>query len=208
MPFFALFIFSLSIVGDKSFPLQPKMKQKLLIIAFALPLILINPLFAQSKDALKTIMTNQWVKKYKKLKTDLEDKAGFVKTLENVSEADQQLIKASYQQTSKMLDHWLDHLVASIEKNNDVAMAKLAEGSMDEELKAELLEIFSFYSNDFTTKYEEVTGIETKTVVTHARLMEDGSMEPTVVPTGKVERDFLISNVKKPLQPANWNALF
>lgn len=156
-------------------------------------------------------MTNHWVKKYKKLKSDLEDKAGYVKTSETISEADKKNIKKSYLETSKRLEIWLDHLVSTIEHKDGQALQQLSEGNIDQELKAELLDIFAFYSNEFQLLFEEVTGQEAKMVVTHTRLMSEVDQEKSVHWNGsndKIQREFLISNVKKPLQPAAWNSLF
>lgn len=156
------------------------------------------------------MLTNHWVKKYKKLKTDLEDKAGFVKTANNINETDKQLIKVSFLETSKKLDQWLDHLVYTIETKDGKALQQMSEGNIDPELKEELLDIFAFYSNEFQLKYEEVTGQQSKMVFSHSKLMSEGEVGPHVW-TGsndKIQKDFLISNVKQPLQPASWNSLF
>lgn len=188
------------------------MKRKLLLAALALPLILVNPIFGQSKETAKVIMTNHWVKKYKKLKADLEDKAGFVKTATNISEAEKQTVKESYLATSKKLDIWLDHLVTAIEKKDGAFMQQLSEGNMDQDLKEELLDIFAFYSSEFQLVYDEVTGMKSKMLFSHSKLMgeaENQSFEANWSGTPeKIQRDFLISNVKQPLQPAPWNSLF
>lgn len=214
MSFFALFKFCSSIVIAKesqSFELF-LMKKNLLLSALAIALILVNPIFGQSKETAQVILNNHWVKKYKKLKNDLEDKAGFVKTAENISAAEKENIKEAYQTTSKMLDSWLDHLLATIEKKDGPFMQQLSEGNMDPELKEELLEIFAYYSSEFQVMYEEVTGQNTKMVISHSKLMSDN------VPSGdqaswnatpeKILKEYLISNVKQPLRPAPWNALF
>jgi|GEM_PF-3262735 len=187
------------------------MKRKILLAALALPLILLNPITGQSKNTDEVVMTNHWVKKFKKLKSDLEDKAGYVKTSENISEADKKIIKKSYLETSKRLEMWLDHLVTTIETKDGQALQQLSEGNIDQELKEELLEIFSYYSNDFQLHFEEITGQEAKMVVSHTRLMsecEAPNAQQLNNRNDNIQRDFLISNVKKPLQPAAWNSLF
>lgn len=185
------------------------MKTKLLVVLFALPILLMSPVLAQSQDAVKAIMTNHWVKKYKKLKSDLENKAVHVKDMDNISEAERANIEKSYGQTSQRLEQWLDNLINQVDNNNQVVLAHLAEGSMEPELKTQLLDIFSFYANDFASHYEEVTGEGVKAIMSNNKLLEDGQQNFNIkVPAGKVEKDFLIAYVKKPLSPMAWSALY
>lgn len=188
------------------------MKNNLLLSALAIALILVNPIFGQSKETAQVILNNHWVKKYKKLKNDLEDKAGFVKTAENISSSEKENIKEAYQITSKMLDSWLDHLLTKIEKKDGPFLQELSQGQMDPELKEELLEIFAFYSSEFQVLYEEVTGQNTKMVLSHSKLMSDnessGDQFSWNATAENILKEYLISNVKQPLRPADWNALF
>ena len=185
------------------------MKKIILACAFALPIFLMNPGFCQSNDASKTILSNSWVKKYKKLKSDLEEKAAVVKNMENLSEADLKSIEKSYKKTSKMLEEWLDHLIIALETGNKETINQLSEGSIDPVLKEELLVIYTIYANEFSTRYEEITGLEGKTVLSHNRLMADGNSESSDLNlVNKFDRSFLIATVKDPLTPSDWKAIY
>lgn len=184
------------------------MKKIVLVLVVLFSINQTNPTFAQSSDLLKTVLSNSWVKKYKKLKSDLEEKAYVAKSMENISESDLKSIEKSYKKTSKMLEAWVDHLVADLEKNNHQIIYKMSEGSISEDLKKELLDIFTFYANDFSTLYEEATGLKSRTIFTHSALLEDGQ-QALDIEAGKlkVEKNFLLANVKKPLSPTDWKTL-
>jgi hypothetical protein len=186
------------------------MKQKLLIILFALPLFVLNPAHSQSKEIVKTVMTNQWITKYKKLKTDLENKAAFIKNMENISEKDLVLIKNSYSETSFLLDTWVNHLVQSLEENKSGNLEQLANGDIAPDLKAELQELFTFYANDFSTKYEDITGQKSNFVVgapTDQAVTETTSSTENS-PSTTIDKDVLMARIKQPLTPSDWNSIY
>jgi hypothetical protein len=185
------------------------MKKVLLAFVFALPFLFVSPIHGQSSESLKTIMANLWVKKYKKLKNDLEEKATYAKGLKNVKEADLEELESAYNQTSKKLETWLDDVVASIGTNQKEALVLISEGKISQELKNELLEIFTFYSNEFVTRYEDITGDRGRSLLTHSKLMEDGQPCGTMteVEKEKVDKEFLLAFFKKPLTPSNWKSL-
>lgn len=186
------------------------MKQKLLIILFALPLFVLNPARSQSKEIVKTVMTNQWITKYKKLKTDLENKAAFIKNMENISEKDLVLIKKSYAETSYLLDAWVNHLVKSLEENKSGNLEQMANGDIAPDLKAELQELFTFYANDFSTKYEDITGQKSSFVVgapTEQNDDETTSATETAQVT-PIDKDILVARIKQPLSPSDWNSIY
>jgi hypothetical protein len=187
------------------------MKRIILIVVFALPLFLGNPSTGQSKEALKSILANSWVKKYKKLKKDLEEKASFVKNMKNISESDLKIMETSYSKTSERLDAWLLHFAESIE-NDEKTITYLNEGSISPELKTELVGIFTYYANEYSTKFEDLTGIQTKTLITHQVLNGEEKSEDNSkieMPTnGKIDKNYLLANVIKPLKPSAWNSIF
>ena len=184
------------------------MKNILLIFVFAFALFVAVPSTGQSKDALKSILSNSWVKKYKKLKTDLEEKAYFIKNMENISETDLIAMEKSYKKTSKLLDKWLVDFATSLdEKKENVTL--LSEGSISYELKEELFDIFTMYSNDFTTRFEDITGLQSKFVITHEQLMQDDLTAPnTLTSFEKIDRSFLMANVVPTLKPSAWNKIY
>jgi len=185
------------------------MKQKLLIILFALPLFVLNPAHSQSKEIVKTVMTNQWITKYKKLKTDLENKAAFIKNMENISEKDLVLIKNSYSETSFLLDTWVNHLVQSLEENKSGNLEQLANGDIAPDLKAELQKLFTFYANDFSTKYEDVTGQKSNFVVgAPTEQPVTGATNSTETPSTTIDKDVLMARIKQPLTPSDWNSIY
>jgi len=184
------------------------MKKYFFVLAFALPLFIAVPSTGQSKEALKSIMANSWVKKYKKLKTDLEEKAYFVKNMENISESDLKAMEKSYKKTTKLLDKWLVDFATSLdEKKENVTL--LSEGSISYELKEELFDIFAMYSNEFSTQYEDITGLQAKSVITHEQLMKDELTEPNSATSfEKIDKSFLMANVIPTLKPSAWNKLY
>jgi hypothetical protein len=184
------------------------MKKYIYVIALALTLFIAVPSTGQSKETLKSIMANSWVKKYKKLKTDLEEKAYFVKNMENISESDLKTMEQSYKKTSKLLDKWLVDFAASMdEKKENIVL--LSEGSINNDLKEELFEIFTIYSNDFTTKYEDITGLPSKSVLSHEQLRKDELTESNgPVSFDKINKSFLMANVVPSLKPSAWNKIY
>jgi len=211
--FFGLFKFFRSLVNtltSRFIKSSRTMKHKLLILLFALPLIVLNPALSQSKEVVKTIMTNQWVTKYKKLKTDLENKAAFIKNMENLSSKDLATIKKSYVETTFMLDSWLNHLVTSIQEDKTKNLEQLANGNITDDLKEELQEIFTFYANDFSTKYEDVTGIKNSAVIGSPIMGQENTEISTEVysSSSEVDMDMLLAKVKKPLSPSDWNSIY
>jgi len=184
------------------------MKKYLFVLAFALPLFISVPSTGQSKEALKSIMANSWVKKYKKLKTDLEEKAYFIKNMENISESDLLVMEKSYKKTSKLLDKWLVDFAGSVDGNKE-NVTLLSEGSISNDLKEELFAIYTMYSNEFSTRFEEITGMQSKSVITHEQLMKDelsGPIENTSFE--KIDRSFFMANIVPPLKPSAWNKIY
>jgi hypothetical protein len=187
------------------------MTRKLLILAFALPIFFLNPAGAQSKDkeVVRVIMQNQWITKYKKLKTDLENKAAYVKNLEKISDRDLGAIKGSYVETSRMLDAWLDHFVNSIHQNKASSFENLSHGEISQELKDELQTIFTFYANDFSTMYEDITGEEPKVVTNLGESeTENSDSDLRISQDANIEMELLIAKVKTPLTPMAWNSIY
>ncbi len=185
------------------------MKKLLLAFVFTLPLIFGISAFGQSSETIKTILSNSWVKKYKKLKNDLEDKATYAKGLKNVKESDLKELERAYNKTSQKLEKWLDDVVYTIGNNPKESIELMSEGKINQQLKEELLAVFTYYSSEFLTCYEEITGDQGRNLFTHSRLMEDGQPSGTVTEADKqkIEKDELQSSFKKPLVPSEWNSL-
>jgi len=184
------------------------MKNIVLVFVFAIPLLFAMPSTGQSKEALKSIMANSWVKKYKKLKTDLEDKAYFIKNMENISESDLKSMEKNYQITTKMLDTWLLDFANSVELKKE-NISYLSEGTINPELKQELLDIFTYYTDNFTTQYEDITGQKSKMIISHQQLMEEGEIiSSNSTNFEKVDRPFLMANLVEPLKSTAWNKIY
>jgi Skp family chaperone for outer membrane proteins len=182
------------------------MKKLLPVFVLLLPLVFGLTAFGQNSESIKTIMANSWVKK---LKNDLEEKATYAKGLKKVKESDLKNLESAYNQTSEKLESWLDDMVTTLGTNQKEAIDLLADGKINQELKDKLLAVFSFYSSEFLTCYEEITGDEGQNLFNHARLMEDGQPCGTHpdVEKEKIDKDFLLSSFKKPLVPSGWDAL-
>jgi hypothetical protein len=152
-------------------------------------------------------MTNQWVGKYKKLKTDLENKAIHVKNMPNVSEDDLKAIQQSYSQTSKMLDAWLDLFIASLSTNPNACLEQLSQGDIPQDLKVELQKIFTFYANDFSTRFEDITG-STANAIEGPRDIQPQAVEVRFGSHPPIDKNTLLARFKTPLSPADWNTLY
>jgi hypothetical protein len=161
----------------------------------------------QSKENIKTVLGNQWISKYKVLKVDLENKAASVKDRNDISETDLASIQKSYNLTSGMLQVWLDDLVVILEKSEPAKMEYFTKGELCPELEIRLREIITYYSNEFNTKFEEITGQESHFVIGMPEKKETNSSIPPSNITWKFEVEDITASIKKPLAPANWNSL-
>lgn len=185
------------------------MKKILLSFLFVFSLLFCSSAVAQNQDEVKLITANVWVKKYKALKQDIENKAVRVKDMEGLTESERIEMERSYLITTRMLEQWLDDLIEEVGENNAEVISHLANGSMEPGLKQELLDIFSYYANNFTDHYEQITGENVHAIMSNSRLMADGELNPHIrIPSGKVQKNVLIAHVKKPLSPTAWNALY
>lgn len=186
------------------------MWHKLLLLLFWIPLFSAHPATSQTakdKEVIRAILTNQWITKYKKLKSDLENKAAYVKNMESVSESDMKSLEKSYAETTLRLDAWLEHLVNLVAENNATCLENLSHGDLPEVLRDELQDVFTFYSNDFSTRYEEVTGLESGVAIdTPKKLAADINWD--FPGEGTVARDLLMARVKQPLSPSSWNSIY
>jgi SPX domain protein involved in polyphosphate accumulation len=186
------------------------MRHKLLILLFWFPLFAAHPATSQTakdKEVIRAILTNQWITKYKKLKSDLENKAAQVKNMEGISESDMKALEKSYAETTLRLDAWLEHLVNLVAENNATCLADLSHGDMPEVLRSELQEVFTFYSNDFSTRYEEVTGLDSGVAIDTPKNQAD-DINWEFPGEGSVARDLLMARVKQPLSPSSWSSIY
>ena len=161
----------------------------------------------QSKENIKTVLGNQWISKYKVLKVDLENKAASVKDRNDISETDLASIQKSYNITSGMLQVWLDDLVVILEKSEPAKMEYFSRGELCPELEVRLKEIITYYSNEFNTKFEEVTGLDSHFVIGIPEKKETNSNIPPSNIIWKFDVEDITASIKKPLTPANWNSL-
>jgi hypothetical protein len=162
--------------------------------------------FAESTDKVKVLMTSKWISKYKKLKKDIENKASTVKDMDQIDDSDYNALRNSYSETSKKLEVWLLHLENTLEKGEPSDMEFFASGVLNPALEKELQEIGTFYANDFSTLYEEITGIKSRCFI---NLSEDNAGSNGVLPTNivwKFEHEELSASLQ-PLRPLDWNSL-
>ncbi len=146
--------------------------------------------------------------KYKKLKTDLENKAAYVKNMEKISEKDLKEMKSSFNATNIMLDEWLGHFVSSLSEGKNIE--ELSSGNIAPDLKSELEEIFTFYANDFSTRFEDLTGQESRFVIGSPVNADQSSKRLSAeinVSESGIDRELLTSKVKKILVPNDWNSI-
>lgn len=186
------------------------MRHKLLILLFWFPLLAAHPATSQTakdKEVIRAILTNQWITKYKKLKSDLENKAAHVKNMKGVSESDLNSIEKSYAETTLRLDAWLEHLINLVAENNSTCLIDLSHGDMPEILKTELQEVFTFYSNDFSTRYEDVTGEESGVAIDTPKKQSE-NINWSFTSEGSLDREFLMARLKEPLSPTSWSSIY
>ncbi len=191
------------------FKLTKKMLKKFTPFFFAFLLVSTLPVIGkgQSKENIKTVLGNQWISKYKVLKVDLENKAASVKDRNDISETELASIQKSYNLTSGMLQNWLDELVFTLEKSEPAKMEYFSRGELCPELEIRLKEIITYYSNEFNTKFEEITGQDSHFVIGMPEKKETNSSIPPSNITWKFDVEDITASIKKPLAPANWNSL-
>lgn len=175
-----------------------------ILSALALLILGGNPGFANSKETMKVLMGNEWIGRYKKLKTDLENKVARAKDLENLSEKDIADIRDSYVRTSLMLENWLLRVVESIEINNQYQLNYLSKGDLSPELQASFRDIVTAYANDFTSGYEEITGIRDNLVLNLPSSGADN--KPMAMVDWNVQHEELLACIT-PLLPGDWNSI-
>ena len=185
------------------------MKKHFRILIFALPFLLASPAFSQSKELVRAIMTNPWVAKYKKLKRDLENKVAYLKNMDGLPEDKLNAMKKSYTQTQMRLDLWINHLTETVAGGNSDSRERLAQGDLDDNLKEELRDIFSFYSNDFIFRFEETTGQNPAYVFdTESSEKNGNSLNAQELLTEKTDKEALMSRIKNSLEPLSWAAIY
>ena len=161
---------------------------------------------AQTKENVKAVMASKWIGKYKKLKNDLESKAATVKEMDDISDEDFALLRKSYTETSKLLEGWLNNLVNTLEKADPATVDYFAKGELSPELQTEFQTLGTFYANDFSTLYEEITGLKTRMVIS---LKDNGNPERDLPPSHivwKFDREELTAGIQS-LIPADWNSI-
>jgi hypothetical protein len=164
-------------------------------------------LSAGTNDSVKALMTNKWIAKYKQLKKDIENKAATVKDMEDISENDYNLLRDSYDETSLRLEIWLQNLEATLEKGDAADADYFVNGRLSPSLEKELREIATFYANDFSTLYEEVTGIKTRSII---NLNDDEEIVNSGQPAS-ISWKFMheeLSASLQPLRPLDWNSVY
>lgn len=181
------------------------MHKTYLISAITILLILLNPIAGFTKANVKVLMTNEWIGKYKKLKSDLERKVARAKDMENLSEKNISDLRDSYARTSMMLENWLIQVVNSVGDSEPSQLEYLAKGDMSPELQNSFREILTFYADDFTTQYEEITGLRENFVVSLNSSGSDKNPDATIL-NQKFEKDDLMAGIR-PLLPGDWNSI-
>ncbi len=170
--------------------------------------ILVSGVSATEKtgDNVKALMTSKWIGKYKQLKKDIENKAATVKDMDQISDEDYDALRKSYSATSRRLEGWLLNLETTLEKGDASDVDYFSKGLLNPVLENELREICTYYSNDFSTLYEEVTGIKSRSIL---NLNDDNEGARSVPPTNivwKFEHQELVSGLQ-PLRPLDWNSV-
>jgi len=161
--------------------------------------------FAQSRETMKVLMGNEWIGRYKKLKYDLENKVARAKDMENLSEKNIADIRDNYVRTSLMLENWLMRVVESVELNNQYQIQYLSKGDLSPELQESFRGIVTTYANDFTSDYEEITGIRENFVLRLPNNKVSQSGNDTAV-EWKIQREDLMACIM-PLLPNDWNSI-
>jgi len=171
---------------------------------FAIILLAANPAQSQSADNGKVLYGNEWIRKYKRLKSDLENKVAKVKDMEDLSERDIEDIHDSYNRTSLLLENWLLQVVSALESAEPAKMESFSKGIVNPELQTSFGELLTAYSNDFTTLYEEKTGYRDNLVISLEN-NEDYKKNMTTI-TWKFEREEFMAKIQ-PLLPSDWNSI-
>jgi len=155
-------------------------------------------------DKVKALMTSKWIGKYKQLKKDIEHKAAIVKDMEQLSDEDYNTLRVSYSETSRRLEIWLQNLESTLEKGDAADVAYFSEGNLSPALDNELREIGTFYANEFSTHYEEITGIKSRSILNFND--DQAKFIPPANITWKFEHEELVTGLQ-PLRPLDWNSV-
>jgi hypothetical protein len=185
------------------------MKTTLLTLAFVASL-LFSPAIAQHEDkVVSKILQDEWVSKYRKIKVDLENKAGNFKDMEGVSEKDFAVMKKSYMEVSARLNDWLKSFAKNCMLPETYQLMEQTGSPVNEMLKADLMDIISLYENTFNSRYEEITGLRQRNAIfSNAKLNKDANQHTALnVDYAKIEGDEVSKRIRKPLEVAHWKEL-
>ena len=160
----------------------------------------------RTSDHVKALMTSKWIGKYKQLKKDIENKAATVKDMEQISDEDYDALRKSYSETSRRLEIWLHHLEATLEKGDASDISYLAGGMLNPALENELREIGTQYANEFSTLYEEVTGLKSRGIINLNNEDEGSRSVPPTNIVWKFQHEELVASLQ-PLRPLDWNSV-
>lgn len=181
------------------------MLHRLLIISFlTFSFCVLNPLLAQSEsEMLKSILQDQWVLKYKKLKKELEQKAGNIKSMPGLTESQTQEFKEEYNKTSNLLQDWLSDFSKSLKERETYEGIKARGTIVNEGLQEVLTNIEKYYIDNFSFQYDFVTQTHDKNPLKY-EITASNFQLMTSAPD-KEQTNKLSKEIRKPLTPLRWN---
>lgn len=163
---------------------------------------------AQSKDEVVTqLLQNDWVKKFRRIKTDMESKAGNLKDAKNEEELAR--LKDDYMRTRSMMEKWVESLSEELRKENTLSNMLQTPNYLPENLKEELETLYAFYEDNFNTTYEQIVGVNQKNpVVNFAISSSDDQKMFSSYSSSNFDSMNLKKDLAKVLEPNTWKAIY
>jgi len=163
---------------------------------------------AQSKDEIVTqLLQNNWVKKYRRIKTDMENKASNLK--DSHSEEEIARLKDDYNRTSTLMEKWIESLTNEL--RNEVTLQNMLNSTtfIPENLKEELEVLYGFYEDNFNTTYEQLTGVNQNNLVVNFSInsKESAQQFSKYTSMGLNQLNFK-KDLTKHLEPNSWKLIY
>ncbi len=163
---------------------------------------------AQSKDEIVTqLLQNDWVKKYRRIKIDMENKAGNIKDAR--SEEEIARLKDDYVRTRSLMEKWVEGLTEELRKDNTLSNMLASPAYLPENLKEELENLYAYYEDNFNTTYEQIIGINQRNLVVNFSVNTSDTSEQFTKYTAMNLNQFdLKKDLAKMLEPNSWKSIY
>jgi|GEM_PF-1520723 len=163
---------------------------------------------AQTKnEVVSQLLQNDWVKKYRRIKLDMENKAGNLKDAKNEEEIAR--LKDDYIRTRSLMEKWVENLAEELRKESTLSNMLASPAFIPENLKEELESLYAFYEDNFNTTYEQISGVNQKNLVVNLTSNPVNSDVKNPKYTSMAFGQFdLKKDLEKILEPNSWKSIY